>query len=274
MKTALFVLIIMVINVWAAFELSTSNAFSGGILGNFTTGQDFFSSYLTNPASSSYTKDFHLGINYCRPYNLPGLNVAGIFSLIPLKTVGAGVSMVTLGNSLYQEYKITGNVSRTFFHRALSVGLNWNWYQINVRNYNSSHSFGMDAGILCKIIPQLVTGFSIQNISQARLNGYLDEIPLVTSLGFVFQPTQDFSTYLSVSKDAGYPAALQIGLNFVANSSISIQSAFSSYPAVPSIGFRFNHQWISINYMFQYHFELGGTHFWGVSFSKKGLENE
>lgn len=271
MKRALVILVFWICSLHAAFELASSNVFSGGMSGNFMANNDFFSAYLVNPASSFYNQDLYLGINYFRPYNLPGLNAAGVYSLVPLNAFGSGVSLVTLGNRLYQEVKATGNISRSFFHQTFSVGLNGNWYQINVQNYHSTNSFGIDFGVVYKINNQLTTGFSIQNFAQARLNGYLDEIPLVTSWGFVFQPGMGFSTYLSISKDAGFPASLQVGFNFKANSSLSIQSAFSSYPAVPSLGFRFSRKWVSINYLFQYHFELGATHFWGVSFRKRGL---
>lgn len=153
------------------------------------------------------------------------------------------------------------------------MGVNFHLYSLEVKNYGSAYSYGVDAGALYKITEYFYTGFSVRNLNQPRLNGHSEEIPVVTSLGFAGVVDDHFSISIAIQKDGRFAPAFLMGLVFLVNQSFAFQSGFSTYPAIPSIGFRFQRKRLAAHYALKYHFELGATHFWGISFNlPKGKE--
>lgn len=260
-------------NLYSAFEVSNSNSFLSGIANSSIATDHFFSAYLINPAVSASLHNINIGLSYYNPFGIQGLNYAGVVANIPFRNMGAGLSIFTFGGELYRENQLTLNFSGSLLENRFQAGFNLKGYLIHAKHYGNIQSLGIDVGMQYKLSPQFYTGFSVQNINQPALNGNQEEIPFISSWGFSFKPDNQFSTYLAVQKDAWFPVALLIGVDFRANSVLSVQSGLNTHPSVPSAGFRLRWNQITVNYVFQYHFDLGATHFWGISFTKNQAES-
>ncbi len=267
MKTILFTSIFAV-NLFAAFEYSNSNAFVNGTAGSSIASSQFFSGFLLNPAVSADLEAINVGLTYSRPYGISELVQAGIIANYLHAPYGIGVSFSSFGNNVFRESRLSFNLSRLFLDDKVSIGTNLHWYSIHAENYEIVNSLGVDVGVFYKISPSVNTGFSVQNINQPKIRNHAEELPLVTSWGFSFMPDEHISTYVAVQKDAWHPLAIHCGVNVRANSYFSLQSGFSSYPSVPALGVHFKQNWFNLAYVFQYHFELGATHLWGISLTR------
>jgi hypothetical protein len=253
---------------FAAFELTGQNAFLNGISNSSVVAGQLFSAFLLNPATSASDRQPGLGLTYFKPYNIADLNHATLVLTFPFHNWGSGLSFYTFGNSIYTENRITLNLSRSFYNNRLSVGFNSHWYNLRVDQYSSPNAISADVGFQYRINSNLIAGFVLRNFSQPKLNNYAEEIPIVTAWGLSYKIDENIDTYLALQKENWFPLNVAFGLDFKAGSVVSFQSGFCTSPAAPALGLRINYSILNIHYAFQYHFELGSTHFWGISFQK------
>ena len=267
----IYPLMLSALPVMAAFEFSMYDANLSALSGSVAASDQIYSAYLLNPAVTAALDHHHLGIQYCKPYGISELNSGSLISNIITPFINAGLAVSTLGNDLYHENQVVANFSRHLIKHRFFIGANLRWYSIQVKNYENLNVLGVDAGIQYKIHPDLLMGFSLLNLNQPSLNQNQEELPVVASLGMQINLTEQFTSYLSLQKDAWYAPSVRLGCSFWVNSFLIIQSGINSYPAIPSFGFQLNRSWIAVDYSMKYHFDLGITHFWGISFSKRAV---
>lgn len=258
----------------AAFELSMSDANLSGLSGSAVASDQIYSAYLLNPAVTAALDHHNLGIQYFIPYGISELNSGSLVTNIVTSFINAGLAVSTLGNEIYHENQVIVNFSRSLLKRRFFIGLNLRWYSIQIKNYENLNVLGMDAGVQYKLYPGLLMGFSLLNLNQPLVYQHKEELPLVANWGMQISLTDQFTSYLSIQKDAWFAPSLRLGFSFWVNSFLRIQSGINSYPAIPSFGFHLKRNWVAVDYSLQYHFDLGITHFWGLSFSKSSGYHE
>jgi hypothetical protein len=261
---------IFAVKLHAAFDSANANVFLGNASSSFLATRHFFAAFMINPAVSAAVSHSNIGIYYHRPHNLAKLHKAGILANFHFRGFGAGMAISSFGNDLYQENQLIVNLSKGFVSNKFFLGLNFRWNSLYVRSYDSDDVMGVDFGLQYLVSHSMMVGFSLLNFNRPQLHGSRKEIPLITSWGLAWEIDEYFTSYLSVQKDSWFPVSLRFGLIFKPNSFLLLRTGFTSYPSVPSIGFQLTGGWVSINYAFQYHFDLGSTHFWGLSVKKTG----
>lgn len=255
--------------LFAAFEFSLLGLNGNGLAGSAVATDRINSAFVLNPAVSSALNYHHVGVQYSQPYGLPEVNFASISGNIITPYAGAGLIFTTLGTEVYQENQLVFNLSRAWFHRRFFSGVNIDWYSVQAEGYQTINTLGIDVGMQYQVYPSLLIGFSLLNVNRPTVYQQRQELPLVVSWGMQFRVSNQFTSYLCLQKDAWFPANVRFGFNIQVNSFFEIQSGMNSYPATPSLGLCFKPKWISVHYSFEYHFDLGMTHYWGVSWSKK-----
>ena len=256
-------LVFIVVPLFAAFEYDGSDVMLQGISASMVATNQVYSAYLVNPATSAAVNQHHLGLLYFRPFGLPDINYANLITHFRVNRFGTGFTISSFGNEVYRENQLVFNLARNFFEDNFYVGLNIRWNNLNVQNYLSLNSLSLDAGIQYVLHPNVLMGFSLLNLNQPV--GKPEEIPLKTNWGMSFKLGERFYSYLAIQKDSWYPASVRVGFEIRLSSLITLHNGFNTYPAVPSLGLTLNRNMIAIHYAFQYHFDLGGTHFWGLS---------
>jgi hypothetical protein len=252
----------------AAFEYSMMDPILHGTSGSMVAQEGSYAGYLLNPALSAASTDLTAGLVYFRPFGMPDLSSAAIITRFSLRSLGSGLSLSTLGNELYRENQLTANISGKVLAEGLLLGVNLHWFSLQVENFENLNTFSIDAGLQYRPHDLLLIGFSIRNLNQPALDGRKQEIPLITSWGLAFRMHERFISYISLHKDFRYAPSLRLGFTMNPAHYLQLHSGVNTYPSVPSLGMSFIKKWIAIHYAFQYHFDLGGTHFWGISFSK------
>ena len=265
MKFKILLFILLALPVQAAFELSGSNAFSNALGRSGVTNQNSFAAFLLNPALSAAVSGPGIGISYLKPYNLAGLSAANLIATVPFQNFGLSGTVYTFGNLEYQEIRVSTNISHRFLQNRLFLGLNLHWHQINFAHYGSTGAtIGLDLGAFVRISRFVSTGFSLLNVNQPAVNGHREEMPVVTTWGIAVQPGDQIVAYLTVEKDRWYPVNISLGVEAPITRYLLLQSGFQTNPTLPSLGFQFRKGWFALFYAFQYHFQLGPTHAWGL----------
>ncbi len=270
MKHHFLIVILLALPLQAAFELSGSNAFSNAMGRSGVTNQRLFAAFLLNPALSAGGSATNIGLSYSKPFNLVELSAANLILSTSFRNVGLGGAVYSFGNRQYQEVRISANVSHRLLQDRLLLGVNIHWYQLNFAHYGSTRAaLGLDLGAYVRISRYVSTGFSLLNINQPALSGYREDLPVVTTWGIALQPGGGITAYLTVEKDRWYPVNLSFGVEAPVTRYLVFQSGYQTNPTLPSLGLRLRWNWISVFYAFQYHFQLGPTHAWGLAVSKK-----
>jgi hypothetical protein len=264
----LYLLILYSLPLFAAFEFSLVDANLSGLSGSAAASDQIYSAYLLNPAVTSALDHHNLGIQYFKPYGMSELNSGSLVSNIITPYFNSGVAVSTLGNEIYSENQVIVNLSRGLINQKFMIGLNLRWYSIQAKNYNTLNTLGMDVGLQYKIHPSLLMGFSILNLNQPSFYQKKEELPSVINWGMQINLTEQFTSFVSIQKDSWFSPSVRLGFSFWVNSFIRLQSGVNSYPTIPAVGFHVRRNWAAVDYSLQYHFDLGITHFWGISLSK------
>lgn len=262
MKSVIFFML-SAVPLFAAFEYSGSDVMLRGVSASMVATNQSYSAYLLNPATSAAVSQHHLGLLYFQPYGLPDVNYASLIAHFRIHRFGTGFTISTFGNEIYRENQLVFNIARSFIKEHFFVGMNMRWNNLNIQNYLYMNSLSVDAGIQYVLHPNILMGFSLLNLIQPAANP--GEIPLKTNWGMSVRLGEKFDSYVAIQKDSWYPASIRLGFEIRLNSSVTLHNGFNTYPAVPSLGLTLNRNMIAIHYAFQYHFDLGGTHFWGLS---------
>ena len=266
--TIILVLLIMTAPLFGAFDYTIPDVILMSTSESMVVSKHHYAAYLLNPAVSSQVRDAHLSLHYTQPYGITGLISGAFISQLKRGDYGFGLTATAFGNELYRENQLIGNLSHEFFDGQLAVGVNLRWNNLAVENYGTINVLGVDAGVQYQIQGGLLMGFAIRNINQPQLNNHAEELPVITQWGISFQPIERFDTYIALIKESWYPLSVRIGVLMRINSILGIHSGFNSNPSVPSFGFTLKRNWISVQYGLQYHFDLGGTHVWGLSIER------
>jgi hypothetical protein len=262
-----FLLILFSFELQAAFEISHTEAFSGGMVNNTVATKKYFSAFLLNPAVTAIIPTFNIGLSYFRPFGISELNCGNFVSNFHLKDFGFGFSITNLGNGIYQENRFTWNVSRHLITHKMLLGINLNWYNLQVENYLSTHTIGLDVGMQYAINSDFLLAASVQNVNNPSIQHHQNELPVVLNLGLAAYFDDKFCSNIAFRKDIWLPASLHFGVSYQANTSLLLQSGLHTDPTVPTVGFSLTRKVIAVHYALQYHFSLGATHLWGLSFT-------
>lgn len=259
--------------LFAAFEFSLLGINGNGLAGRALATDRIFSAFRLNPAVSSALSHHNFDVQYSRPFSLSEVNFASISGNIITPYAGAGLIFTTLGTEIYQEDQFVFNLSHAWFHRKFFSGVNIHWYSVRAEGYEVLNTLGIDIGLQYQIYPSLLVGFSLMNFNRPTVYQQRQELPLVVSWGMQLRVSNQFVSYLCLQKDSWFAANVRFGFDFLVNSFFEIQSGMNSYPATPSLGLSIKPKWISVHYSCEYNFDLGMTHFWGVSWSKKAAHD-
>lgn len=263
-----FILLILASPLFGAFENTITDVNLMSTSESSVVSNQLPSAYLLNPAVSSQVQNTQFSLFYSQPYGVPGLMSGAFISHFRSGRYGFGFTTTVLGNEIYRENQLVGNISREFFDGRLAIGVNLRWNLLSVENYGSLSVLGADAGLQYQLQSGVLMGFAVRNINQPQINNHAEQLPIISQWGMSFRLTDRFNTYIALSKDSWYPISVRIGVLMQINSILLLHSGFNSDPGIPSVGLTLKRQWISVQYGLQYHFDLGGTHVWGLSFER------
>ncbi len=273
MKYFTYFILLLAVNVSnAQFENTDVGARASAMNGAFTSVSDNSLAVFYNPAGLGQISDREFSFHYSpAPYGLTELSLASFSYAEPTKigTFGAGIK--SYGFELYRE--ITGQVSYgNSFRSKIYYGLNLNLYHLNIKNYNSASSFGVDIGVMAYLTGFLKWGFYGKNLTGSKIGISKERIAQVYRTGFTLQPRNDLIFALETEKDVKYPFSFRAGFEYNIIDYFDIRAGIGSQPTNFSAGAGFNYSLFSIDYAVQNHPDLGFSHQGALTINFGGLK--
>ncbi|MBU1319476.1 MAG: hypothetical protein KKH67_09835 [candidate division Zixibacteria bacterium] len=221
-----------------------------------------------NPAAFALLAPLSIEFSGQRLYDISELDsyVAAV-SFRPGKW-GVGISFQSMGESdFYLESTIAASLGyspATNLHGGLAIELN----RIDIAEpYGSLSSFSSCAGLIFSPSGDWFVYADIRNPTESRISGGTNHrrefsagvsVHGVDNVGFAFE----------VCAVRGADVRYKIGEEYRLTSRFSASAGIMTSPFVPSFGFRFGLGDFDLLYTYRYHPELGGTHAWGIAYSR------
>jgi hypothetical protein len=182
--------------------------------GAFTSLSNNSSAIFYNPAGLGQIKYREFSAFYSpSPYGLSELKTGALSYAEPFSFGVFGLAAKTYGFELYKETNIILSYGNNFKGRIF-YGLNVNYFNINIKNYNSASSFGLDVGSMAYINEYLRWGFFAKNLTGSTIGESKEKIAQVYRTGFTVQPRSDINFILEIEKDVKHPISVRAGLEY------------------------------------------------------------
>jgi hypothetical protein len=278
----LLILIILLITVKVSnsqFEFTDIGARAVGLNGAYTSLSDNSLAIFYNPSGLGQMKYREISVFYSpAPFGLSELSTAAITYAEPFKFGTFGIGIKNYGYELYREINVLLSYGGKYKEKIF-YGLNLNYYNLNIKDYNSASSVGIDAGLLAYLARYLKWGFFGKNITGSTIGISREKIVQVYRTGFTVMPRNDLNLILEAEKDVRYPLSVRAGMEYSIMDYVDLRAGVGSEPATFTGGIGFSYKIFQIDYALYHSPDLGLTHqgtltinFGGVTGRKESKE--
>ena len=199
---------------WTQFENVDLGARPISLNGAFTSIADNSQAIFYNPSGLGQMYDREIAFFYSpAPYGLTELAIAALAYAEPTQYGTFGVGIKTYGFELYKELNVLLSYGNSYKGKIF-YGLNFNFYNLKIENYNSASSFGLDVGAMAYLHKYVRWGFIAKNITGSKIGESKEKIAQVYRTGFNFVPLQNINLVLEVEKDVKYPLSFRSGIEY------------------------------------------------------------
>lgn len=269
----IFIILLFTSSVsFAQFENTDLGARPVGLNGAFTSLSNDAFAIFYNPSGLAQLKYRELGVYYSpAPFGLSELATGAMVYAEPTSFGTFGLGVKTYGFELYRENNIILSYGRNFSDRIF-YGVNVNVFNLNIQNYNSATTVGVDLGAMAYLTDFLRWGFFGKNISGARIGASEEKISQVYRTGFTVQPREDVSFLIEAEKDVRYPLSIRAGMEYSLYDYIDLRAGIGTEPTSFSGGVGFKYDLFQVDYAIYNHQDLGITHQGTVSINFGGAD--
>lgn len=244
---------------FAQFEFSSVGARAVGLNGAFTSLSDNSLAVFYNPAGLGQISFREISAYYGpSQYGISEISTAALTYTEALDFGTFGIGLKTYGFELYRESELTLSYGNNF-GKKIFLGLNLNYYDLTIQNYNSASSFGADIGGLAYLTGFLKWGFFAGNITGSKIGESDQRISQIYRTGFTVQPETDLNMILEFEKDVKFPLSFRGGLEYFVNEYVDLRAGIGTQPDSFSGGISLNYNILQLDYAITNHQDLGMT---------------
>jgi hypothetical protein len=179
--------------------------------------------------------------------------------ILPTSLGNFAMGLSQFGNKSYQEQSIIFNYSRAsttkFFY-----GANLHYMKLQIEDYGSDFSFGIDLGLLIKINSKISWGFFATNINRASIGNSRELLPQTFVAGICVRPLDNLTINFDWYEELPFPLELRGGVEYIFLKKIAVRSGFISTTSEFCFGLGFIFSRFNCDYALNTHPDLGLTH--------------
>ncbi len=265
---ALCIFLLFPTKAYTSFELSGSSArvqaMGHAYVGLANTPEAIF----INCSGLAQLSNTNLSIYYTRPFGMRELNYGSFAAIVPTSIATFGAGLISFGNQHYREQSFIFSINRSK-KQNFYYGLNLHYMKLQISDYGSDFSFGVDAGFLVRMTPRLNWGFFAANLNRTRIGRSNDILPQTFCTGMAIFPVNDLILNLDIFKDSMFPLEFRCGLEYLLFNRIALRSGFTTEPSQFCAGFGFLFSHFDVNYAITTHQNLGLTHHLSIQLQLK-----
>jgi competence ComEA-like helix-hairpin-helix protein len=234
-----------------------------GVGGAFTGLANSAFALFYNPAGLMLLSSREVSFFYAQPFGLTELaDFCAAYAdpqTLPQGFGAFGAAVRRFGFELYNETALSIAYANVF-ERRFFFGVNLSYQLTAVKGYGNAGAFGVDAGILVLITPELSLGVSAINLNRPSMGISSEPLAQVYMAGLSYRLLKNLRAFLDVEKDIRYPLSFKSGLEFDAVQYVSLRAGFSTEPQRISGGIGVHYAMVDADYAFLTHPELGLSH--------------
>ena len=131
-------------------------------------------SFYHNPGALGYMKNASIGASYENRYLLKELQTQAVAYAQPLKAGVLSFGIQSYGYRVYRSNRI-GIGYALKLHEKVAMGVQLNYQDVRIENYDYVATVTAEVGILAKIAPKITLGFSLLNLNRAKAAEFADD---------------------------------------------------------------------------------------------------
>ena len=233
--------------------------------------QDVFGA-LVNPANVAHAASLSAGIYGERRYMLEGLQQFCGLVRFPLVKSGLGLQLDYAGSALMNETAL-GIAYGKKLGEQLSVGIRFQYYQLQVPGYVRAPALWAGAGLLFQLTPQLQTGFSFTRSAKPQLHSSEPPLTQVYRFGMGYEPSQRVCISTDWIKETNKNLMGVIALRYAFEEGFRLRLAWQTTTQQPvaGAGLYWKGSWTDL--LISYHPHLGFTPAFQMSWNASGKKS-
>lgn len=226
-----------------------------------------------NPAGLSRLALREVSGFYARPFGLSELSYFNFAYADPLllpESFGTmGVAAQRYGFDLYNETKFSLAYANSF-EQKFFYGVTVSYNTLAIATYGTDAAFGIDAGVMALLSPQLAVGFAATNLNRPVMSTAAEPLAQTYTLGASYRMLTNVMLVADLEKDVRYPLSIKAGAEYEPVASLALRLGFATEPSKLTGGIGLRYAGIEFDYAFYSHPDLGLTHQASVSLAFGG----
>jgi len=260
LKKTLFFLLLLARISFAQFEFTDIGAKAIGLNGAFTSMANNSLAIFYNPSGLGQMKFGEFSAFYSpAPFGLPELSVQALTYAQPTKFGVLGAGIKNYGFDLYREFNFILSYANVY-KKKIYLGLNVNYFNLSIKNYNSASSFGLDAGAMIYMNKYLRWGFMGKNVTGATIGVSKEKLAQIYRTGLNYQPVDNINLMFEIEKDVKFPVSIRGGFEYSILDYVDLRAGVGSEPTSFAGGFGFYFSVFQLDYAINKSPDLGITH--------------
>ncbi len=231
--------------------LSTATAFSQGwipigaranSMANAVVADVDAWSYFHNPGALGYVKNASVGASYENRYLLKELQTQALVYVQPLKAGVLSLGVQSYGYKVYRSNRL-GIGYALKLHEKISMGVQLNYQDVWVQNYDYIGTVTAEFGILAQINKKISLGFSVMNLNAAHTSRIPNErFGTFFRLGMKYQISKLAAVNVEVEKEVRSKIRPRLGVDYqiVNRFFLRIGAAYNPPELAFGIGYAFD----------------------------------
>lgn len=221
---------------------------------------------LLNAASVGSIESKRAAVFATQGFGLADLRFARTTFAAPYRGTGFGIDASAFGNDDFRIIDGGLTVGRAILPASgvYLVGARVSYRSIRIDGFDRAAVSVLDLGWLAEIRPGLTLGGAIGNLLESRFND-VDRVPRSMRMGVAITPRDGLLLAVDVSKEAQWPAAVHVGVEFTLLTALSLRAGSATNPERLSAGTRLSVGDLVIDLLADRHIDLGWTPGVGVA---------
>ena len=211
-----------------------------------------------NPGGLSQISGVDISLFYQKPFGLEDLNFGTAAISFPIRNHRLGLGFSSFGNDTYSEQMFILSYSNAFQQKVF-YGMNLRFQTIQIDNYGSNGSLGLDLGFVVPITHRIRWGFFTKNLNRPNIGQHEENLPQIFSSGISIQPASKLILNFEIYKDIRFPQEVRFGVEFKPFENLTLRTGTADNPSRFSAGFGVSVNRFMIDYAFFTHNDLGLT---------------
>lgn len=232
----------------------------------FVSVADDHWSIFYNPAGLSKILNLSAGVFYSpAPFGLNELALGSATISKNFEIGNFGFAFQTYGFELFRENKVSFGFAKSFFPE-FQFGVKFTYNSLNIQNYGSDYSIGIDFGILSALSENLQLGFAATNINRPTYGVNKEKLSQSFAGGISYKPIHNLIIAIELEKEVRYPFNFKTGLEYNLIKYLALRFGFNTEPNNFTGGIGINYSRFQFNYAFISNNYLGFNHNFGIDF--------